>query len=96
MVKFDAHRFLLTNVSAPANRCVHRIQAAQGEDPDAAITAGAYTEVMIAPETDARSAPFDVQSRRVLAGTKLWVRAWCDGGNASTLTMFFGIHEYDE
>ena len=35
------------------------------------------------------------QARRQAVGTKAWARCWCVGNNAKTLTIMFGVHEYE-
>ena len=91
-VKYDLHRILVlvANTVAP-----YFIQVAFGATGDGAVTANTFSSLVINPasNTDKTEAlPF--MSRRQAAGTKAWMRCWCVGNNAKTLTVMFGLHEY--
>lgn len=94
MTSFDGHRWIITAVER-AN-AIHFIQVAAGASGAAALTAGTYSELIVKPITvNARAFPGFIQSRRIAAGTKVWVRAWAVGQATGTLDFFFGIHEYE-
>ena len=60
-----------------------------------ALTNGNYTEVVIHPVSNqADSIPVIVQTPRIAAGTKAWVRCKCPGQNTATLDFYIGLHEY--
>lgn len=91
---FDGHRWLVTAVER-AN-AIHFIQVAAGASGAAGLAAGTYSEFVVKPiTTQARSFPGTIQSRRIPAGTKVWVRIWAVGQNTGTVNFFFGIHEYE-
>lgn len=94
MAYFDGHRWIITAVEV-AN-AVYLIQVAAGTSGAAGLAAGTYSELVVKPiTTNARSFPGFIQSRRIAAGTKVWVRTWAVGQNTATLDFFFGIHEYE-
>jgi len=94
MAYFDGHRWLITAVEH-AN-AIYLVQVAAGTSGAAGLTAGTYSEFVVKPiTTNARSFPGWIQSRRLPAGTRVWVRVWAVGQNTGTLSFFFGIHEYE-
>jgi len=94
MTYFDGHRWLVTAIER-AN-AVHFIQVAAGASGAEALAAGAYSEFPIKPITvQARASPGWIQSFRIAAGTKVWLRVWAVGQNTGTVDFFFGIHEYE-
>jgi hypothetical protein len=93
-VFFDPNWVIITAVER-ANS-VYFVQFAQGASGAAGLSAEAYSNVVIQLTTTApRGQPFQVQSRRIAAGTKTWVRTMCVGQNTGTIDFYFGIHEYE-
>lgn len=93
-VSFDGHRWLVTAVER-AN-AIHFVQVAAGASGAPALAAGTYSEFVIKPlTTSARAFPGWIQSRRITAGTKVWIRIWAVGQDTGTVNFFFGIHEYE-
>lgn len=93
--KFDLHRFDFT--AFETNNSVHGFQVASGASGAAALSAGTYSEFIL--RTGAGTTfigPIDLLDKRSDVATKIWVRNWCHGVNTSTLSFFFGIHEYPE
>ncbi|HUT58994.1 MAG TPA: hypothetical protein VNA25_14190 [Phycisphaerae bacterium] len=90
MVKYDAHRLMVSAVSN-ANDCVLRLIWGTGTMA-AAETALQYSDLMI---TDAKKGgPIPVIMRRIAVGTLLWARLK-NGTDNATIDFFLGIHEYD-
>ena len=90
--KYDLHRFivLVANQVSP-----YFIQIGFGTSGAAALAADTFSSTIINPHSNTdktESMPF--MSRRQAAGTKAWMRCWCLGANAKTLTVMFGLHEY--
>jgi hypothetical protein len=90
--KYDLHRLLVlvANQVSP-----YFVQIGFGASGAAALAADTFSSTVINPasNTDKTEAlPF--MSRRQAAGTKTWIRCWCVGANAKTLTVMFGLHEY--
>jgi hypothetical protein len=90
--KYDLHRLLVlvANQVSP-----YFVQIGFGASGAAALAADTFSSTVINPasNTDKTEAlPF--MSRRQAAGTKAWIRCWCVGANAKTLTVMFGLHEY--
>jgi hypothetical protein len=93
MTFFDGHRWLVT--AAEVNNAIYLVQVAAGTSGAAALAAGTYSEFVVKPlTTNARAFPGFIQSERIPAGTKVWVRIWAVGENTATLDFFFGLHEY--
>lgn len=93
-VKYDSHRF--TIVQHQTNNSTHSIQIGAGESGAAALSAGVYTEFIARMGGgNSRIDPMEIKLKRQNAGTKLWIRNWAHGVSTSTLSFFFGIHEYE-
>ena len=93
--KYDLHRFNFT--AFETNNSVHAVQVAEGASGAAALSAGTYSEFIV--RTGAGNTfigPIDLLDRRADVSTKAWIRNWCHGVNTSTLSFFFGLHEYLE
>jgi hypothetical protein len=94
MLYFDAHRAEF--VAAERNES-YFVQVAPGDDPDAAVVAELHTEFVLKPASNVLdSGPVDIQTVRLPAGTKAWIRTKCPGQDTATLDFYFGIHEYEE
>jgi hypothetical protein len=92
MAYYDLHRLMVTDTE---HTDVYRIQIAFGADPNAAVLANEYTEVMyIAGSATVNGGPIDVQGKRHLSGTQAWVRVW-NANNTGTIDLFVGLHEYE-
>jgi len=92
MVKRDAHRILIVDVERDLT--LTRIQIAGGEDADAAVTAGNYTEFMVTPLKNARQSPTEIMTGRAPSAVKGWARCWVSGQDTGTVDFFIGVHEY--
>lgn len=92
MVKRDAHRILV--VSAERAGAITRVQIAGGEDADAAVLAGNYTEFMFLTQANVKSTPVDIMTGRAPSAVKGWARCWVDGQDTGTVDFFIGVHEY--
>lgn len=91
---FDAHR---AEFVAAERNSTYFVQVAPGDDPDAAVAADIHTEFVLHPISNVLdSGPVDIQTVRLPAGTKAWVRTKCSGQDTGTLDFYFGIHEYEE
>lgn len=92
--KYDLHRFLV--VAAERTTATYFVQFAFGATGADALAAGTYTEVVYySPASVSRSAPTDMRSRRIAAGTKAWARCLCQGQNTGTLNFYLGLHGYE-
>lgn len=92
-VYFDLHRILFT---ATEKNALYYFQLAYGEDADAAVTAGNYTEVGFVPASNQiDSGPVNIQTRRENVGTKVWARCMAPGEDTGTMSFIFGLHEYE-
>ena len=92
MVKRDAHRILI--VTAERSGAITRVQIAGGEDADAAVIAGNYTEFMFITQANVKSTPVDIMTGRAPSAVKGWARCWVDGQDTGTVDFFIGVHEY--
>lgn len=94
MVKFDAHRFIVTDTNSTLP---YIIQIVVGESADIAakIAAEEFTEApYVAATNNIDSGISDILTSRVSAGVKVWARVCCIGGNGTTIDLYMGIHEY--
>ena len=96
---FDMHRINLRAAEATAQR--YMIQMALQEDAptDDPGANDVYTELeFTSPGVGAlaRIDPQDLQQERVPAGTKVWMRTRAPDQDTSTLSFYFGLHEYFE
>lgn len=95
-VKYDFHEMLF--VSHEHNSNVYAVQIVGGESADIAakVAAEEITEIVfITGGGNTEVGPITIKSRRSAAGVKCWVRVWAKGQNTSTLSFYFGIHEYE-
>ena len=93
--KFDLHR--LDFVDFETNNSVHAVQVGYGASGAAALSDGSYSDLIVrAGAGTTFIGPIDLLIRRTDVGTKTWIRNWCHGENTSTLSFFFGLHEYIE
>ena len=92
MVKFDLHRI---EISATERNFTYFIQIGIGASGAAALSAETFTEAVFQPASNqVDSGPVVIQTRRADAGTKAWARCMCPGQNTATMSLYFGIHEY--
>ncbi len=89
--QLDLHKLLITGAER-ANE-PYLLRWSWGESEASALSAGNYSETAFYPTSTARSAPVELQSRRIPAGTKVWMNCKC-GSNTGTLNFLFGFHEY--
>jgi len=92
MVKRDAHRFLISDVERDTT--ITRVQIAGGDDADAAVAAGNYTEFMFVPLKNSSQIPVTIMTGRAASAVKGWARCWVNGQDTGTVDFFLGIHEY--
>lgn len=90
--KFDFHKLLITNTERTNEPYI--IRWAWGNTEAEALAAGTYSSTAYYPTATIRSAPVEVQGRRITAGTKVWMNCKC-ANNTGTLNFLFGFHEYD-
>lgn len=90
---FDFHKILVT-ATERANE-PHIIRWAWGASEAAGLSAGDYSSEMFYPTAQVRTAPIAIQSTRIPAGAKLWVNVKC-ANNTGTVSLFVGLHEYEE
>lgn len=91
---FDLHR--ISFVAQERNNTIYLAQVAFGASGAAALTAETYTEFPI--KTGGGNSvivPTSLQTRRITAGTKAWLRLKSPGNDTGTLDFFFGLHEYE-
>lgn len=94
-VYMDASRFLITSSSSTEPFC---IQIAVGESADLAalVAAEAMSEVMYVASTNLFDEGIQqVATSNVASGSKVWARCICIGANAQTVSLYFGLHEYE-
>lgn len=94
---YDLHRITVIAISSDT---AYKLRLVWGTGTmAAAILANQMTEMMIITSTDKANkfggAPFDIQTPRVAAGTKIWLQAR-NATNDATVDFFVGLHEYDE
>lgn len=96
-VAFDMHRLNIGATENTAQRYMIQIalqEDAPADDPGAADT---YTEMeFISPGVGAlnRIDPQVIQQEHVAAGTKVWMRTRAPNQDTSTMSFYFGLHEY--
>lgn len=94
MVKYDIHR--LSVVAASEVSATYFIQLGFGTSGAQAVTDNTFSSFIYrVGSAQTRETPIVVQHRRQSAGTKAWARIWCLTKNASTLNIYFGLHEYE-
>lgn len=94
-VKFDAHRFMVTTTNS-TNPYVLQIVAGESAGIAAKLTAKEYSLFpYVSSSNNNDSGVEDVMTVRVLSTTKIWARCACVGGNGTTISFYFGIHEYE-
>jgi hypothetical protein len=92
--KYDLHHFHVVDAN---DASMFRIQIGFGESGAAALASLDITEQCYMREAANNTAvQTQIISKRQDVGTKAWIRVWCVGANAKTLSLAFGIHEYDE
>ena len=92
-VKYDLHRvqIMVANTVAP-----YFLQIGFGASGAAAVTADSFSSIIVNPASNTdKTVGLPLMSRRQAAGTKAWARCWCVGQDAKTLTIMFGLHEYE-
>lgn len=95
MTEYDGHRVIISDLQAATPFI---IQVAQGDDPDVAVSNGLFTEFMVIANDPvvnrSGGGPMSIITRKVPVGTKVWARTKC--ATADTVSVFVGIHEYEE
>jgi len=93
MVKFDVHRVLITTTNETG---IWFVQLGFGASGAAALAADTFSSIVFVSEGPGdRSSPIEVFTRRQAAGTLMWARAWAVGADGKTLSLMFGLHEYE-
>lgn len=96
---FDMHRIEFESFEHTGQRYMIQIalqEDAPADDPGAGDT---YTEFEVQSTgvgSLASILPVEMQNERVPAGTKAWGRIRAPGQNTSTLSGYFGLHEYTD
>ncbi len=94
MVKFDAHRFLVTSTNS-TNPFVIQIATGESAGLAAKISSEEFTEApYVAATNNNDSGVEDVLTIRTAVSEKVWARAVCIGSSGSTISFYYGIHEY--
>lgn len=90
----DPHRYLVTAANS-TNPYIIQVIAGESADIVANLAAGNYTETaFIAPSNNLDNGIQEIMSRRIPSGSKAWARCACIGSNGTTISLYFGIHEY--
>lgn len=92
---FDSDRYIITGTSSTN---LYVLQVISGESADFATKLAAEqftTTTYISSSNLNDSGVATLKTRRTAAGTKVWARCACVGANAQTITIYFGIHEYE-
>jgi len=96
LVKFDAHRLLVTDLDDDTTPWRIRFIYGTGTSA-AAISAEQWSEEMIesnaVPGNRAGGTPLDFQMPRVDVGSKMWCQVWNDT-DLEELSFFWGAHGY--
>lgn len=88
--KFDINRILITTTERTGE---HILRWAWGASEAEALTAGDYSMEMFSTTATSKDTIITVQSRRITAGTKLWLNVKC-ASNTGTVNCYVGLHEY--
>ncbi len=96
LVKFDAHRLLITDLDDDTTPWRIRFIYGTGTSA-AAISAEQWSEEMIVtnavPGNRAGGVPLDFQMMRIDVGSKMWAQVWNDTAG-EILSFFWGAHGY--
>jgi hypothetical protein len=92
---FNFHRMSVVDVERSLS--VHFIQMGFGETGAEALASNETTELPpYKPQSvNAEPYPLVIQSRRIAAGTKVWIRIKIPGQATGTLDFYPAIHEYE-
>jgi hypothetical protein len=90
MAGFDLRRLLFVDVSVVANQKVHKVEIGTG-DAGSQIT---ISEFEFVPLRGGIGLPIELTSSLIPVNSKVWLRHWCDGQNATTMDFKIGIHEH--
>ena len=93
--KFDFHRVIVVGTSSTDPFIIQMIT---GESADfaAKLLSGDFNEIpYISGSNNNDSGISDIIDKRFDAGTKVWLRCCGIGGNAPTISLYLGVHEYD-
>lgn len=95
MVKFDAHRILVTDTNS-TNPFIIQVVSGESADIAAKIAAEQFSEApYISATNNNDSGVEDIMVRRTAVGEKVWARCACIGSSGSTFSFYYGIHEYE-
>lgn len=91
---FDAHRYIVTTTNS-TNAYIIQIVAGESADIATNLANEAFSETMyISASNNNDSGIETIKTSRIPTGTKVWVRTACIGGNGTTISLYFGLHEY--
>lgn len=94
-VKFDQHRFLVTDTNS-TNPFVIQVVSGEFEDIPTKLANFDYSSSpYISATNNNDSGISDVLVRRQDVGVKVWSRVRCIGESGTVISLFFGIHEYE-
>jgi len=92
--KYDSHRLLVTTTNS-TNPFIIQVIAGESADFATKLAAEEFTEAPYVSGTNNNDSGIsNIMSSRVTAGVKAWARCACIGANATTISLYFGIHEY--
>lgn len=73
------------------------VQVCYGTSGAAGLAAGTCANEVFKPASNqVDSGPVGIQIKRVLVGTKAWIRVMCPGQNTATLDAYPLLHEYED
>lgn len=94
-VKFDAHRILVTATNS-TNPFIIQVVSGESADIAAKLAAEQYSESPYISATNNNDSGIeDIMVRRTDVSEKMWIRAACIGSSGSTISLYFGVHEYE-
>lgn len=92
-VYLDSHRAVVIDSDMVG---AHFFQMAGGDDPDASVLAGAFTEfVYTTSSNQIDTGTITANSRRLPVGTKVWARLMTPLNSGKTVKAYIGLHEYE-
>lgn len=93
--KFDLHRVLITGTNS-TNPFIIQVVTGESAGIAAKIAAEDFNEIPYIAATNANDSGIsEIMDHRRNTGEKVWMRCADVGGNATTLDLYLGIHEYE-
>lgn len=91
----DTHRFIVTDTNS-TNPYVFQIATGESTELPGKIIAGEYTMAPYISSSNLNDSGISsVMSVRAPTGSKIWIRCACIGSNGTTISFYYGIHEYE-